>query len=373
MKAAVSFLKTIDEDDRVLILNHWDLDGTASAVIVSRIINNRRGRPDDFVRVPDNRKRAFSQSLLELMRKEQISKLIILDMSFPAAEFAKLEGIVDRSQVLVIDHHPFKRIPQGITYINPRIEQESVYTPASKICWQVADELGLDYAWIAGLGIAQDFAVETSLPLFRRLQDRYLDYLPQEITQNNVVKNSLYGKYSSVLNIKSYKDTHHSAKLAYAALMSTDSLEELESNEDYRQVYEMYRQTHEEIASTIRRFEREVEEDQARKILFFSFSSPFHINSTIATEVSLQRPEWVCIVTNTAVAESESQTENQRAVNVSARCQSGRVDLGQLMEKAVPAEAKEAGAEYGGHEKAAGASFPRKYLDPFKQNMLDCL
>lgn len=369
MKAAVSFLKTIDEDDRVLILNHWDLDGTASAVIVSRIINNRRGRPADFVRVPDNRKRAFSQSLLELMRKEQINKLIILDMSFPAAEFAKLEGIVDRSQVLVIDHHPFKQIPQGITYINPRIEQEDVYTPASKVCWQVADKLGLDYAWIAGLGIAQDFAVETSLPLFRRLQDRYPDYLPQEITQNNVVKNSLYGKYSSVLNIKSYKDMHKSAKLAYKALMQADSLQELETSSDYQQVHDMYRQTHEEITTIIDRFEDEAERIEDKRLLFFIFSSSFHINSTIATEVSLQRPQWVCIVINAP----DSESEEQELVNVSARCQSGRIDLGDLMELAVPEDAIEAGAEYGGHEKAAGASFPQKYLDQFKQNVLDCL
>jgi nanoRNase/pAp phosphatase (c-di-AMP/oligoRNAs hydrolase) len=205
--------------------------------------------------------------------------------------------------------------------------------------------------------------VDSCPELFDELEEKYDKYLPEELTQQQLAKNCEYGRYSSVLNIKPYRDSKHFAKLAYEALMKSEDLKELEAQEEYRQIYEVYLEMQEEFNRAVENYDEEREIDREKMIIFFELESDFHITSSIATNMSAKTPEWIHVVIQ----------KGDGDLNISARCQSGRVDLGELMKKALPEPAREEGAEAGGHRKAAGASLKPEYFKYFKTNLKELI
>ncbi len=356
LKPAVDYLKDCKESDKVKIMHHWDMDGTASAVLISKILEDYRGKPADDVSIP--LERVYHLSEEEKKQLKDFDKLIVLDFNLKADELEELNEFID---VLVVDHHEFDRKP-GISFVNPREFDEDIYVPCSKICLDIAAEFGLDdeLRWIAGMGVIQDFGVASCPELFEKLNEEYDKYLPEELTQEQLAKNCEYGRYASVLNIKPYRDSRHFAKLAYQALMNSEDLMEIEAQEEYRQVYEVYLEMQDEFNKMVEDYEEDREIEREKMIIFFEINSEFNITSSISTNMSTKTPDWIHLV-----------IQKDEEVNISARCQSGRVDLGSLMRESLPEKAVEGGAEAGGHRKAAGASFPRKYYEEFKENFID--
>lgn len=359
LQPAIDYLENIGENERVIIIHHWDMDGISSSAIISKILEKLRGRATDEVTIPDQRSYHLTEKDHDLL--EDADKLIVLDFNLKADELESLEGRFDLD-VLVVDHHSFDRVPE-IDFVNPRQDDAEVYVPCSKICLDIAREFDLDdeLRWIAGMGIIQDFGVDSCPELFEKLNEKYRTYLPEKLSQQELAKNCEYGRYASVLNIKPYRDSKHYAKLAYESLMKSNDLKELEAQEEYRQVYEVYLEMQDEFNDAIENYEEEREIDRQKMIIFFEIESDFHITSSIATNMSTKSPEWVHIVIQ----------RGEEEINVSSRCQSGRVDLGSLMQEALPEDAVEEGAEGGGHRKAAGASFAPGYLEEFKENFTE--
>lgn len=359
LEPAVDYIENIQEDDNVVIIHHWDMDGISSSAIISKILEHTRGEPAQEVTIPDQRSYHLTEKDHDLL--EGADKLIVLDFNLKADELESLEDRFDL-EVLVVDHHSFDRVPE-IDFVNPRQNDAEVYVPCSKICLDIAREFDLadELRWIAGMGIIQDFGVSSCPELFEEMNEKYRTYLPEELSQQELAKNCEYGRYASVLNIKPYRDSKHYAKLAYQALMNSNDLKELEAQEEYRQVYEVYLEMQDEFNDAVENYEEEREIDRQKMIIFFEIESDFHITSSIATNMSTKSPEWVHIV----IQRGEDE------INISSRCQSGRVDLGKLMQEALPEAAVEDGAEGGGHRKAAGASFKPEYLEEFKQNFTE--
>jgi single-stranded DNA-specific DHH superfamily exonuclease len=359
LKPAIDYLGKINEDDQVVIIHHWDMDGISSSAIISKILEQERGRPAEEVTIPAERSYHLTEKDHELL--ENATKLIVLDFNLKADELEELEEEFNLD-VLVVDHHSFDREPD-VDFVNPRAEDAEVYIPCSKICMDIASEFGLEeeVRWIAGLGVIQDFGVDSCPELFEELEENYDMYLPEELSQQQLAKNCEYGRYSSVLNIKPYRDSKHYAKLAYQALMNSEDLKELEAQEEYRKVYEVYLEMQDEFNDAVENYEEDREIDREKMIIFFDIDSDFHITSSIATNMSTKTPEWVHLVIQ----------KDEDEINISARCQSGRVDLGKLMQEALPEGAVEDGGEAGGHQKAAGASMKPKYLEEFKENFTE--
>ncbi|MFB6182605.1 MAG: DHH family phosphoesterase [Candidatus Nanohaloarchaea archaeon] len=361
VEQAVKFLENINKNETVTIIHHWDMDGTSSAVITSKILEKERGKPVENVKIPSERAYHLSEKDHQVLK--DTDKLIVLDFNLDAAE---LEDIKEEFNIdiLVVDHHSFDRVPEGISFVNPRAEDAEVYVPCSKLCLDIAEKFNMedDIRWIAGLGIIQDFGVESCPELFEKLERNYDEYLPKELNQEQLAKNCEYGRYSSVLNIKPYKNSQKYAKLAYKALMNSEDLKELEAQEEYRKVYKVYLEMQEEFNRLMENYEEERKLDRDKLVIFFEIESDFHITSSIATNMSTKTPEWIHIV-----------TQKNDKINISARCQSGRVDLGDLLYQALPEEAVEDGAEAGGHRKAAGASMKPEYYEEFKENFLELL
>ncbi len=352
------YLEDISADDTVLIVHHWDMDGSAASAITSEILETIRGRPADRVITPEGRIHSIGDRAEHLIKEEGYTHLLILDMNAPPERISELNELgVD---IAIIDHHNFSEVPENAVFVNPRQDDPEAYVPASKLCNDISKEYDLDLDWIAGLGIIQDFAVEGHEDLFERLREKYPTYFPDTLTQHTLAKNCRYGKYSSVMNIKPYKDTDRCAELAHDALFHSETLKYLEAREEYQELYGYYQDMYDEIERVVENYDNLKETHEDKKVLFFQFESEFHINSSIATRTSLDSEDWAHLIINVQDGQA----------NISARCQSGRLDLGELMQNALP---QGIDGEAGGHRRAAGASLPADRLDEFKKNLLDQL
>ncbi|MCJ7478766.1 MAG: DHHA1 domain-containing protein [Candidatus Nanohaloarchaeota archaeon QJJ-7] len=351
---AISYLESVGKDEDVLIVHHWDMDGSASAAIISEVLEETRGRPADTIVVPKGRKHNVGKRAENVVENKEVERLIVLDMNVPSDRVEELAGL--GSEILIIDHHNFDEVPEDAVFVNPRREDEEAYVPAAKLCNDIASRFDLELDWIAGLGVIQDFAVEGHEELFEQLKEDYPRYFPENITQEEMAKNCRYGEYSSIMNIKPYNQTDRCARLAHDALLKSDGLKELEMQDEYGKLEEYYRQMQTEVERATERFNEEKQVFEEEKLVFFEFDSDFHINSSIATSISLDDHDWIYLVANTHGGEA----------NVSARCQSGRVDLGSLLQEALPEDTK---GEAGGHKRAAGASLPVERLDEFLDNL----
>lgn len=352
--SAIDYLDSVADDDRVLVVHHWDMDGSASAAIVSAVLDEVRGQPADRVVIPKGRVHTVGQRAENIIRNENVGKLIVLDMNVPADRLSELADL--GLDILLIDHHNFEEVPEDAVFVNPRIEDPEAYVPAAKLCNDIAREFGLDLDWIAGMGIVQDFAVEGHEDLFERLQGEYPHYFPDTLDQHHLAKDCRYGEYASIMNIKPYKDSDRCARLAHDALVKADSLKHLEMQEEFAALKEYYQQMHREIERVTADFEDEKDVMEDGKAVFFRFDSDYHINSSIATQISMDNEDWIYVVANVHGGEA----------NVSSRCQSGRVNLGEIMQAALPDGVD---GEAGGHRRAAGASLPAARLDEFFANV----
>lgn len=355
---AVRYLKNIRSDEPVLVVHHWDMDGSAAAAIVSRVLDTVRGQPADRVVLPKDRKHRVGERVEQFIDEADIEHLIVVDMGVAPA---RVDELVDLGvDMLVVDHHTFESVPDNAVFVNPRIVDEEAYVPAAKLCNDIAARFDLDLDWIAGMGVIQDFAVAGHEDLFERLRDAFPHYFPDELSQQKLAKECRYGTYSSVLNIKPYKDSDRCAELAHNALTSAGTLKELEMQEAYQTLADYQQEMMREIERVLERFDEEKEVFEDEQLIFFRFDSDYHINSSIATQISLDREDWAHVIVNT----------HHGTANVSARCQSGRLDLGALLQEAMP---ENVAGEAGGHRKAAGASFPSDHVDSFQDNLLQVL
>ncbi len=356
--AAESYLRGVEPDGEVLVVHHWDMDGSASAAIISRILDQVRGRPADTVIIPRGRRHTVGGRAERIIQTKGVDHVVVLDMNVPDDRLAELAGYgVD---VLLIDHHSFDAPPEHAVFVNPRVHDPDAYVPAAKLCNDVASRFDLDLAWIAGLGIIQDFAVEGHEDIFVRLREEFPHYFPDSLDQEALAKGCRYGEYAAVLNIKPYRDTDRCARLAHDALVNAESLRHLEMQPGYGTLQEYYQEMHREIQRVMEDFPetRDVYEDV--NLVVFRFDSDYHINSSIATQISMDDPDTIFLIANTHGDEA----------SVSGRCQSGRVDLGAVLREALPDDVD---GEAGGHPQAAGASVPVDRLEEFVERVVSVL
>ncbi|MFB6294215.1 MAG: DHH family phosphoesterase, partial [Candidatus Nanohaloarchaea archaeon] len=220
--AAEEYLRSVDADEEVLVVHHWDMDGSASAAIISRILRAVRGAPADTICLPKGRKHTVGERAENVIQNAGVDRLIVLDMNVPGGRLDELAAL--GPDILLIDHHGFDAAPDAAVFVNPRMEDEEAYVPAAKLCSDIAARFDLELDWIAGLGVVQDFAVEGNEDLFERLQEKHPDYFPGDITQHAMAKDCRYGQLSAVLNIKPYSHTDRCARLAHDALLDADGL-----------------------------------------------------------------------------------------------------------------------------------------------------
>ncbi|MFB6265454.1 MAG: hypothetical protein ABEI07_00030, partial [Candidatus Nanohaloarchaea archaeon] len=80
---AAQFLESVGEDEEVLVVHHWDMDGTASAAITSEILEETRGNPADTIVIPKGRKHTVGSRAETIIERKDVDRLVVLDMHVP--------------------------------------------------------------------------------------------------------------------------------------------------------------------------------------------------------------------------------------------------------------------------------------------------
>jgi len=326
-----NFLKQIKRSENILLIHHTDVDGYCSGAVFLAALK-KLGKSKNVDIVPAGNEEL--EDLWKSQKTKSFGKAIILDIDAPylKEEFEAFDG-----QILIIDHHTLRKDLNSdkVIYINPRFENGEIYQPASYVVYKLLSPLVdlKDIEWIAVLGTVGDFAFEDCKDLLSkwlRAESK------KDLTKTDFWKvgRMLYGtiivESEDVINL----------------LLKHKNIPELKSDVRFLSSYNIFEK---EYAKTKKEFWKRAE--QINNIIISKVSPIFkRVGSAIATDTAIENEDKIIILL-------EKRGGNFK---VHARCQSGKVHMGKLMEKCCTLGG-------GGHRHAAGGSIRISDFENFKE------
>ncbi len=332
----LNFFNSISEKDKVGILTHTDLDGISSAIFLEEILNSKNIEVKfiDFL----NYKKGMFDSIFSELREKKITKLFLTDLSADGTDLDNFERLRMEFDVFLIDHHP----------VNPLLKDKRniIKTPSSDCTALTIYRMGSDiknlrkFSWLVCAAIVAEVSYNNEGNL------KFIQEFYPGITLGNI-RDSVPGEIAKKVS-SSIIYYRGDLKKVYD-IVKMEKLEELNKAHEIIEV---------EIEKEMDKFKKEAEFFPEKKLYFYYSSPEFNIASVISSILSFKNPDKTIIFA--------SDTEGG-FVKLSARNQSGEVDLNTLLKKSV--EGLE-NAVAGGHRKAAGGSLMKKDLEAFKENIL---
>lgn len=330
------FVEGISKNDRIIIITHTDLDGIASAVFLQKILESKGLKINSI-----NFLNYGADVLKNFSVKNNYNFLFFTDWS--ADEYSEeLELLRKKGKVLVIDHHPLNESLKDKSGI---IKTDSGYCSSHALF-----DLGKNYfdtknwEWLVCSAIISDYTWD-KLDNFDFIKKIY-----PEIKKNSTIWESEPGLIEKEIS---------RARIYYAP--------------NFRKVYDMILESNfyklekeskiieKEINKWVIKYKKESEYFPEKKFRFYYGTPKYRISSTIASIISDKyfREDTIIFVSD-AIDEKD-------LVKVSARNQTGNVDLGKLLKKCVEGFEN---SDAGGHIRASASTFPKKYLNKFKENLI---
>lgn len=335
-KIFYDFVKSIKKEDKVAIISHNDFDGVAAIVFLEKILNSQKIK-SDLIYFSTYSEDMFDKHFEE-MKKKKISKVFVVDIQADNAAPKGFENLRNDFDVFWIDHHP---LIEGSSY--EKTLKTSTPDCTTLVLFNLAEHYFdiSDLNWIVCAGIVADWG-------FRNPENmNYVKKLYPNFNENDL-KTSEIGKIVIIVN-DSLIYYRHKEKKVFDALMKKDlaSLEKVAKEVD------------KELQKVVDNYFKKAE-FYPKKDLYFHYENPkFHLVSSVSSIVSMKDFGKTFIFA--------SDIENG-IVKISARNQSGKVDLGKLMKKCIEGFDSSVG---GGHIYAASASFMKKDLQKFKERLLN--
>lgn len=327
-----NFINSISKKDKIGIVTHTDLDGIASAIFLQKILESN-GLEIDFIEFFN-----YGIDTLKVILNKEFDILFFTD-SFPK----DLNALRKKSRVFVIDHHP----------INERLEEKSnIIKTISKYCSShCLFDLGKDYfktkdwEWLVCTAMIADYTWDKSDENFKFIKQVY-----PTVKKDATIWISKPGKIGSLIN-KALVYYRPDFRKVYDLVLKKD-IGKLEKANEIITV---------EIDKLIEKAKKEAEYFPEKKLLFFYTSVEYNIASITASILSDRDFRG-----DTVILAFELK-DKKGIIKISARNQTGEVDLGQLLKKCIEGFED---STAGGHIRASGASFPGKYLSEFKKRLL---
>ena len=333
------FLDSIDEDDKIAILTHTDLDGIASAVFLEEIIK-ARGLKKASVRflVYGN---GVIENVIPGLEKEKTSKVFVSDIAADSIDHKGFEALRKKFDVLLIDHHP----------LNKEFEEEKgIIKTETRDCVAITIyRLGegiIDYEkwnWLACAAVISDMS-------YRKKEN--LDFVRESYPgfEEKSVYDSELGKLEERISnaLIYFKDKKDGIRKVYDAVRDGD----VESLEKYS------REVKGEIDRVIGEFEDKSEHYGERGLSFYYIKPKFRITSFVSTILSKRFPKETLIIASDA---------KDSMIKISARNQSQGEDMNVLMKRCIEGFENAVG---GGHVPASAAVIMKKDLNRFKERLL---
>lgn len=324
------FLKQIGLSDKLILIYHNDVDGVVSATIFSAALKKMGIKISKILPMGIGE---FDKNFSHIMGGFDFA--IVLDIA--------TEGKIKSSKnILIIDHHPTKNLSnRRIVHINPRFITPEIYQPVSYLTYRFFENLPAirDLEWLAVLGTVGDYG-------FRDCGDLLEKWIDVE-KKSGLLKNE-FGRAVDMINGAIY---FLGFEETLEILMSSKNLSDLTKNKKVVSANEKYG-----------KILRDVERDfwrNAKKIRNFLIYSEISKNykelgSVLATKLASENPNKLIIV-----------VEKNQKCKIHARCETGRIHLGELLKKCSRGLGRG-----GGHRESAGASIPKKNMKTFKSNLM---
>ena len=330
------FVKSISKKDKINIITHIDLDGIASGVFLQKILESKNLKLNSI-----NFLDYGASVLKDYAEKNNFDYLFISDWNADESPEG-LNLLRKKGKVLIIDHHP----------INEKLEDKSgIIKTESKDCsahcifdfaknyfdtknleWLVCSAIIMDYCW-------------TKDENFNFIKSVYPKTTKEDIWNSEPGKN---GK--KIANALIYYSPEF--RKVYDLVLKKD-FKKLEKADEIIQ---------EEIVNWKDEFRKEAEYFPKKNLYFYYGNPKYRITSVITSEISQkEKPNDTLIFVSTT-------KDDENMLKLSARNQSGNVDLGKVLKKSVEGFED---SSAGGHAKASAANFPKKYLDEFKKRLLE--
>ena len=321
------FLEELKPSDKIALIFHDDLDGFASARLFYEFLQKRGCKNIEIGVLSIAKKNPFG-----LQEIKSADKLIVLDLGSNLVSF---DLINEKKPTLYIDHHP----KDESVFSENVIEWKTISgIPVSHTCYKILEEYVLDLDWIALAGV-----------LFDR-GDKYqenIQFIRDVLIKNNLRLNDFNREVVYVLTsmIIYFEDNLKKAFLLLA---------EIKNIGDIKKIVRYSEPIDREIERFVSLFDQE--KKSFNGIDFFYFEPRFAVKSIVTSKISYEHPEDIFIFA----------TPENSLIRFSARCQTKRVDVAELLKKLIEGFD---GATAGGHAVSAGGAIRKEDFPRFMERL----
>ncbi len=332
--------KFLQAKGKRILFYHRDADGVCSAALMMLMY-------PDMVPVPRTGP-SMEEKFVSDVIKQRPDLVVFLDMPVDQ-EWEKIEKIkkqLPETKILIIDHHiPEKNLNSGnVVHFNPKFKKD-VYLPASYLVYRILEKIEKDvkeFIWIACMGVIGDYGFDECKDLLKECKKAYHGLLGDDPFKSKLGRG--VELISAAITLKGVRGANN----ALETLLTTDSYGEFANS---KELNEWKKIVNKEFDDIIKNFE--AEEKKARKnksnqvevypklnLIIYILDTKLSMTSAISSNLAIKNPDKTIMI----VKRSDDEWK------ISMRNQSGKVNLNEIVKKAV----KGIGSG-GGHIKAAGA------------------
>jgi len=329
-KRFFEFFSKLNEKDKIALISHTDLDGIAAAKVVDKVIK------PDLIRLANYTE--LNTSLIEELKQNKITKLILTDMNVNETFFQEMEK---NFQSLIIDHHPPQKDfnTEKTVFIN---SQENCAAYISYYLFSKTQNIeNLD--WLVACACIADFKYLNNKKFMSKTLEKYNDRL--ELINNSIKKSGKFFRLQWTISLALIYFEKNEKKVFD---LIGEKIESIKNLEKYSTKINKY------VDLCLKKFEKEKQEINGR--IFWEFNPKFKISSLICTIASLREKNKTFIIAH----------PNRKFYHFSIRRQDKGEDTNKLA-KNLTSNLKNSGG--GGHIAASGGYILIKDKEKLKENL----
>lgn len=330
--------------EKPTIIFHKDSDGVCSAALMHHYTSGN-AFPNDGPGID------ITENLLDIIKDSE--DVIFVDLPVDQLDILdKLKG----KNVFILDHHPpEKDLTTGsIIHVNPRFEDREVYLPASYLTWKLVKNEVKDMAWKAAVGVVGDHGVEDCKDLMDRVEKERPSLLPEDRYIYKEVKESRLGMISDMIEASKVVRGVRGIRESFRVIRDTADPEGVLKT----RLVDYYHKSRKRIEQERNSFEKHAEYFPGTDAYLYGIKSRSSLVSDISTLVADEKKDSIIII----------YQKESYGMKLSARCQSDRVDVSEILKDAVGKNGKA-----GGHPQAAGGFVQRGKEDVVIENLREKL
>jgi len=368
-KASSRIIKAVKNKEKIIIFGDSDLDGVASVIILKESIKNL-GCKDIVVYFSDREKHGYgiNKNTVKEVKKHSPGLFISLDCGI--ANFKEIKALKkNKFDVIVIDHHEIldEGLPQADIIVDPKQKGDKypfkqfanvglVYKLAQVLLKdKMTDNLKKDFLELAAIATIADMMPQTDdneeiiIEGLSSLRESWRPGIQALLSLDSLKCLSITQQVNKINALLNIRDAENEYPASFRLLT-------ISNDKEAGEMVEILIEKHAEKRKRIKDIVRQVESRISKDNIIFEGSSDWElillgIVASILTQ-KYQRPVFLY---------AKNDKESQGSV---------RAPAGFNVVEAMKGFSKNL-ITYGGHPKAAGFRIKNKYLEKFKQVLID--